>query len=62
MQHYGVPTRLLDWTENPLVGLYFATEQVDETETQDAALWMLRPSALNINANVDDKFEPTFSK
>lgn len=46
MQHYRAPTRLLDWTERPLVGLYFAVSD-STSDAEDAALWFLDPIALN---------------
>ena len=46
MQHYGLPTRLLDWSESPLVALYFALSS-DEDAKADAAVWVLNPMKLN---------------
>lgn len=60
MQHYGLPTRLLDWSESPLVALYFAVEEHEKHQDFDAALWCLRPSDLNKKANIEDDHEEFF--
>ena len=39
MQHYGMPTRLLDTTTNPLVALFFACESQNE-KNEDGAVYI----------------------
>ena len=48
-QHYGLPTRLLDWTENAAIGLYFACWESDATGDQqhDGLVFALNPVDLN---------------
>ncbi|NMZ81844.1 FRG domain-containing protein [Pseudomonas mandelii] len=63
MQHYRVPTRLLDWSGSPLVSLHFAltsarTSASGEAET-DAAVWVLDPVAWNRAVYHGTRFDGT---
>jgi type I restriction enzyme M protein len=53
-QHYGVPTRLLDWTYNPLVAAFFAVENFCN---EDSVIYYAKLPQKN-NLDIKSQFDP----
>jgi len=75
MQHYGVPTRMLDWTESGIVSLFFSVHEQDRIEyssnapnkenlnaSKDGAVWLIHPLKLNgLTPEVGERFPNSWS-
>ena len=54
-RHHNLPVRLIDWTTNPLVALYFACVSGDNMD-KDGAIWLFRNTTETTN-QYEDVFE-----
>lgn len=56
MQHYGAPTRLLDWSESLLVAIFVALMDFNPTKdkNENPTIWVLNPHELNLLSEIHE--------
>jgi hypothetical protein len=60
-QHYGLPTRILDWTWNPLVAFFFAIGKKDEDYEKDGKVFFCDSNKFgfkNRHDRISEDFDP----